>query len=150
MNRILGLLSTHAQSVERSFKILIVDDDGRTRQLLTNLFLQEGYDVVTASNGVEGWRALHKKGPFDLIVSDQHMPRSDGGPEVSGTELLLLTRFEAETARIHFILTSNADHSRGDDVELAEVCEKHSATFLHKKQLPDITRLISNLLKPHA
>ena len=38
-------------------KILVVDDDPNVQRLLTYTLRQEGYEVVTASDGAEGFRA---------------------------------------------------------------------------------------------
>ena len=58
-------------------KILVVDD---TRDLLDNLreMLQmEGYDVATATNGLEALEQLKNEVP-DLIITDLVMPKMDG------------------------------------------------------------------------
>lgn len=58
-------------------KILIVDDDDEIRELLEFDISQSGYDVETASDGMEG---LHKavSENFDLILLDVMMPKMNG------------------------------------------------------------------------
>ncbi len=58
--------------------ILIVEDDANTRTALTR-WLEQDYDVVTASDGIEGLEiATTQDPPPDLILADVWMPRLDG------------------------------------------------------------------------
>ena len=58
-------------------KILLVDDDPGIRRILLRLLAEDGYRVLTASNGVEALeRAEATK--FDLVLLDLNMPRKDG------------------------------------------------------------------------
>src|SRR4249920_796534 len=58
-------------------KILIVDDDPNVQRLLQYTLKQEGYDVVVASDGAEGFRLWGAEGP-DLILLDVMLPKLDG------------------------------------------------------------------------
>jgi class 3 adenylate cyclase/CheY-like chemotaxis protein len=58
-------------------KILVVDDSDLIAGVLTEHFSEGGYEVVRASNGLEGVLAAYKEIP-DLIVSDVEMPRLQG------------------------------------------------------------------------
>ncbi len=62
-------------------RILVVDDEESIREFFEIMLKREGYEVVSASNGREGFEAF-KKGGVDLIISDIQMP------EMSGMELL--------------------------------------------------------------
>ncbi len=57
--------------------ILIVDDEKGQREILKTILSDEGYDVVTASNGKEALRAVYE-GVFDAILTDLKMPDLDG------------------------------------------------------------------------
>ena len=48
-------------------KILIVDDDPNVQRLLTYTVRQEGYDVITASDGAEAFRQWSAEHP-DLVL----------------------------------------------------------------------------------
>lgn len=61
----------------RNQKILVVDDDNALRTLCTDTLERAGYEVESASNGVEALRLLRSEG-FDLVVSDVEMPGLDG------------------------------------------------------------------------
>lgn len=58
-------------------RILVVDDDGINRTLLSTLLKNEGFTVDTAENGARCLEELGKK-PFDIILLDLHMPEMDG------------------------------------------------------------------------
>ena len=58
-------------------KILVVDDDPNVQRLLQYTLKQEGYDVVTASDGAEGFRMWDAEAP-DLILLDVMLPKLDG------------------------------------------------------------------------
>ncbi|HEY3377094.1 MAG TPA: response regulator [Armatimonadota bacterium] len=58
-------------------RILVVDDEQDIRQLVALIVEAAGYDVVQASNGVEGLKALEHNS-FDLVILDIMMPEMDG------------------------------------------------------------------------
>ncbi|MBO0800590.1 MAG: response regulator, partial [Blastocatellia bacterium] len=62
---------------ERKYKILIVEDDQNIRITLTEMFRMEGYSVITARDGDEGYLQALAHQP-DLIVTDLNMPILDG------------------------------------------------------------------------
>jgi CheY-like chemotaxis protein len=62
---------------DRKFKILLVEDDQNLRITLTELLRLEGYQVVTARDGDEGYVQALAHIP-DLIITDLNMPVLDG------------------------------------------------------------------------
>lgn len=58
-------------------KILIVEDEIALSQVLSDKFLQEGFDVKTAGDGQEGLEAIQSWKP-DVVLLDIVMPRMDG------------------------------------------------------------------------
>ena len=58
-------------------KILIVDDDPNVQRLLQYTLKQEGYDVLIAADGAEGFRLWGTETP-DLILLDVMLPKLDG------------------------------------------------------------------------
>jgi pilus assembly protein CpaE len=58
-------------------KILVVDDDPNVQRLLQYTLKQEGYDVLVASDGAEGFRLWGAESP-DLILLDVMLPKLDG------------------------------------------------------------------------
>ena len=63
-------------------KILIAEDDGELRQLLSHVLTKKGYAVRGVSDGQEALDAVQGD-YFDLIISDIMMPRVDGYELVS-------------------------------------------------------------------
>ncbi len=58
-------------------KILVVDDDPNISELLKIYFENEGYDVKTASDGMEGLNYFKIFEP-DLVLLDIMLPKKDG------------------------------------------------------------------------
>jgi pilus assembly protein CpaE len=58
-------------------KILVVDDDPNVQRLLQYTLKQEGYDVVVAGDGAEGFRQWGAEEPA-LILLDVMLPKLDG------------------------------------------------------------------------
>jgi DNA-binding response OmpR family regulator len=57
--------------------VLIVDDDPVVRRMLQLSFESEGFDVLTAGDGIEGLEAM-RSGKPDVVVLDIMMPKLDG------------------------------------------------------------------------
>lgn len=63
-------------SQKKDQKVLIVDDDENTRDLLAKIINSEGYLSIDAKNGEDALERAKEKP--DLIVLDLDMPRMDG------------------------------------------------------------------------
>jgi CheY-like chemotaxis protein len=61
-----------------SKKILVVEDDQSTRELLVELLRTEGFSVSSVSNGQEALHSLETEIKPDLILMDLMMPVMDG------------------------------------------------------------------------
>ena len=81
------LLQSKADSTPR---ILLVDDELHARELIADVLIQSGYDVDTAADGADAWKALNETN-YDLLITDNKMPR------VTGLELILQLRSEEIT-----------------------------------------------------
>jgi two-component system chemotaxis sensor kinase CheA len=69
------LVAPEEKRVQR--RVLVVDDSITTRTLEQGVLESGGYEVMTAVDGVDGWRMLQERGA-DLVVADVEMPRMDG------------------------------------------------------------------------
>jgi CheY-like chemotaxis protein len=67
------------------YRILVVDDEPSIRETARMILEGDGYEVLTAADGVVGLHSLSKSLP-DLIISDLNMPR------MSGFEFLAVVR----------------------------------------------------------
>ncbi|MGQ0678778.1 MAG: response regulator transcription factor [Actinomycetota bacterium] len=102
-------------------KILITDDDPVIIELLQVNLEMEGYDVVTAANGLEAVGAAAREQP-DLIILDIMMPKMDGW--TARAQLLQ----QPGTAKIPVIFLSaraqQADLRKGYEAGVAEYVTK--------------------------
>ena len=89
----------------KQFRILIVDDEVRITNFLRSKLKASGYEVLTASNGVEGLEQTQAQEP-DLIVLDLLMPKMDGFEMLkelrtfSAVPVIILTAKGADADRI--------------------------------------------------
>lgn len=60
--------------------VLVVEDEGSVRALVSRILKSEGYHVLEASNGPEAVSISEQtyKGPIHLLISDILMPNTDG------------------------------------------------------------------------
>lgn len=84
-----------------AMRVLIVEDDPVTAEILTDNLQQFGYEVAWAADGREALEQV-RTGKFRLVVSDWQMPR------MSGLDLCREIRRRSMSGYIYFILlTSN-------------------------------------------
>jgi two-component system response regulator MtrA len=82
-------------SVQRH-RVLVIEDDPDTQQLLGMILRGEGYEVLPANNGPLGLELLRKMGP-DVVLLDWMLPGMDGlevlarAREVSTVPIIMLT-----------------------------------------------------------
>lgn len=81
-------------------KLLVIEDDEQLVELLRQKLELEGYQVLSARDGVEGLRILHQQRPH-LILLDLMMPRMNGWEicgrirEYSDIPIIMLTALES-------------------------------------------------------
>jgi CheY-like chemotaxis protein len=80
-------------------KILVVEDDDVTRELMRMTLERKGYVVVTAEDGLRGYDAAVSVRP-DLIITDVNMPAADG------VHLVRRVRNTPDIAEIPVIVTT--------------------------------------------
>lgn len=66
-----------AQIDLKNAEILIVDDNPKNLQVLSNILVQQGYSIEFATDGYQAIDWIENK-PFDLILLDVMMPEIDG------------------------------------------------------------------------
>ncbi len=90
-------------------RILVVEDDFDARNMLEVALKFDGHEVVTATNGGEGWQRFQDD-HFGVVISDWLMP------EIDGLELCRRIR-AAETARYCYIILLTALHGKSRYLE---------------------------------
>jgi CheY-like chemotaxis protein len=58
-------------------RVLVVDDEPVTRDVVSRFLRMDGHEVVAVTNGADALAAFHEN-PFSLIVTDQGMPGMSG------------------------------------------------------------------------
>lgn len=85
---------------EKNKKIMIVEDDVFVMDIYQTKFSQEGYEVVSAKDGVEALQLLETEIP-DIILLDIVMPHMDG------LEMLRKLKAQEKLQNIPIILLTN-------------------------------------------
>jgi CheY-like chemotaxis protein len=62
-------------------RVLLVEDDDDNRELMAEVLVASGYEVVSAASGAEGLKTLSERS-IDVVVTDVGMPGM-GGLEVA-------------------------------------------------------------------
>lgn len=105
--------------MESNFKkVLIVDDEADILEIISYNLIKEGYEILTAKNGIE---ALEKIGPFkpNLVILDIMMPKMSGvevckilrsKPEYNDTLIIFLTALSDESSQIRGLETGADDY----------------------------------------
>ena len=84
-------------------KILIIEDTELMVRLITNILEERGYEVMSASDGMEGIRKVAEEKP-DLVILDVIMPH------MSGFEVCKILREEESNNLIPIIMLSSQDN----------------------------------------
>lgn len=82
-------------------KILIVDDDQNILRLYKEELEEEGYSIITASNGLEAFEQFEKEEP-DLVTLDILLPDVDG--------IKLLRQMKEKRPRMPVIMSTAYDY----------------------------------------
>ncbi|SRR5581483_1952030 len=97
-------------------KILVIEDDDEMRELMRISLSNNGYEVVTAPDGVSGYDTALFLKP-DLIITDIRMPGADGihvvrrvrdTDSLAETPILVMTAFGTGSATFSLQLGANA------------------------------------------
>jgi two-component system, NtrC family, response regulator AtoC len=114
-------------------KILVVDDDRMTLELMREVFQNNSYEVETAINGLEAYNKIKEFEP-DIILSDLQMPEMDG--------MALLENLKEDFADLALVFIT-AD----DSIETAVNAMKKGAKdyILKPIRLDEVLKKIGNL-----
>ena len=99
--------------MDRTIKILVVDDFSTMRRIIKNLLRELGFNNLDeADDGQTAWPKL-KTGQFDFLVTDWNMPG------ITGLDLLKAVRSNPETANMPVLLVT-AESKREQIIEAAQ------------------------------
>ena len=117
---------------------LVVDDSMLIRYTVCRFLEGRGFEVESATNGVEALRILERVRP-DLIFTDIQMPK------MSGSELITALKKNPETASIPIVIVAgvasgfNGDEKRANfaiykNIDIEQQLEKALVAILGKKR----------------
>ena len=95
------LIKDDASSVVPKFTLLFVDDEEGVLAAMRRIFIEENYEILTASSGEKAISLLERQ-PVHLLLTDHRMPG------MSGADLLKIVR-ERWPETIRIMLTGYAD-----------------------------------------
>ncbi len=103
--------------LEATAKILVVDDDEATQELLREVLSEAGHQVVTSGSGEEALEA-GKRESFDLIISDMKLGENLSGLDVlraykdiqPESEVILITAFGSMETAIEAVKAGAFDY----------------------------------------
>src|SRR5574338_56374 len=101
------------------YRILLVDDDARLRDLLSRYLSEQGFGIKPVPDAAAMDRALHRE-HFDLIVLDLMLPGEDG--------LSICRRLRAAENNIPIIMLT----AKGDEVDRILGLEMGADDYLPK------------------
>ena len=94
-----------AAMIEASYRILVVDDDPQTAELVRSWYVGQPYQILAAKDGQEGIERVAQARP-DILLLDLTMPKLDGlqvarrlkaDPATRGIPIILLTAHRETT-----------------------------------------------------
>ena len=109
-------------------KILCVDDEPAIREFLHRVLTDEGYQVLTAGDGLEALPVAVKEQP-DLILLDIMMPNLNGmetckrlreRPTTRNIRIIILTAYDTRD-RLEEAIAAGADDFLGKPIDLTEL-----------------------------
>jgi DNA-binding response OmpR family regulator len=80
-------------------KVLLIEDDSVSRKFMELILIKEGFEVITAVNGLEGLRKARTEAP-NVLVLDVMLPGLDG------FEICYRLRNDPETANLPILVLS--------------------------------------------
>ena len=128
-------------------KILVVDDDPDILDAVALILESQGYEVVTARDGIEGLANLKAEQP-DLMILDLMMPRMDGfavckelqdprWSKYKDIPILVLTSVREEASRRRYELETGLELDVDDYVEKPmspDILLKRVSTLIKRKK----------------
>jgi len=90
--------------MQKSKKILVVDDETTIRNLLFEFLSREGFQVSLAQDGQESLGHLERSA-FDLVITDIDMPKMDG---------ITMMKWMKKTGRKEKLIVMTGNPTRGN------------------------------------
>ena len=118
-------------------KILVVDDDPTTNQLVCSLLKSEGYETISAIDGLDALANIQRDCP-DLVVLDVMMP------ELNGYDVCYQLRFTDKFKKIPIILLTQRSKEIDDNISMRTNIEYISKPVDSKILFSKIEKLLES------
>lgn len=119
---------------QRPRRLMLVDDDTASLEVLGDLLRAEGYSVVCARNGAEAFACLRTAQP-DVVMMDYVMPTMDGGT------MCARLREDEATRHIAILMTSGLPEEM-----VRPRCKLYDAFLQKPYQVDDMLKTLDELL----
>jgi two-component system phosphate regulon response regulator PhoB len=83
--------------------VVLAEDDGSLREVVTELLEQEGYRVIACPNAFTALRAFFTEPRVDVLVLDWVLP------DIEGRDLIRLLHGQSELSELPVVLTTGVD-----------------------------------------
>jgi DNA-binding response OmpR family regulator len=131
--------SNDAETRFTGARLLVVDDDARNRDLLARRLARRGFEVDTASDGVDGLRRIDTT-EYDLVILDVMMPG------MSGFEVLERVRRKHTMSELPVILAT----ALADSADTVEGLQRGANDYVTKPlDFPVVIARIETHLSAH-
>ena len=107
--------------------ILYVEDNESYRKMLSLRLQSEGYEVVSAANGLEGYNLAKRVQP-DLMVLDLNMP------EMDGLQVCRLIKFDKKLQHIPIVILT----CRNLPQDVMAAASAHADAFIMKSTRSEV------------
>lgn len=126
-------------------KILLVDDEPDIVVVMKFTLEINGFEVITAYDGDEGWHKAKECSP-DLIILDVLMPKMlgddlagklKGDPDTGRIPIIFLTNLPTDYLKAKRGLSGDLESDSQGNLYLAKTCTEEELLFAIKRALPE-------------
>jgi len=120
-------------------KILVVDDDDKSRELLEDFLENRGYNVITASSGKEALQKIRESPAIvllDIMMPDMHGLKvlDEIKERAPSTEVIMVTSFDEHAVSVECMKRGAADFL------IKPIDLKYLETLLNFKELQGLIK----------
>lgn len=142
--RVLEYLAVRTLRNMRTFRVLVVDDEELARTNIAHVLVKLGYQVHTASNGLEALAKMEQD-EYDLVITDLKMEKMDGRQLLDNlkriapsTDIIMITGYATVDSAVD-ALTKGAAYYLAKPFKLDDLRSVVNRV-LDKKRTAQITR----------
>lgn len=89
-------------------KVMIIEDDPFLLQMYSDKFVNEGFEVAVAHDGLEGLKLLNQQ-PVDLVLLDILIPK------LSGVDLLMKIKEDPKLQNLPIVALTNLTNAKEEE-----------------------------------